>query len=80
METAIRTIRALPDYRLEIVFQNGSMANINFKNLIRTMRFSKLKSPELFDSVRTEGDRIIWSNGNQFIQIYCNELVDLMMS
>ena len=48
MSTVLKSVRPLPDYQLELQFQNGSKAIVNMKKRVRTLRFSRLSSPELF--------------------------------
>ena len=79
MDAGIKDVKALPDFQLQVTFRNGSVAIVNFRNMIRTIRFSPLASADLFDSVRVEGDKIIWQEKNRSMQIYCNELLDIMM-
>ena len=79
MDTSVKAVKALPDFQLQVTFQNGSVAVVNFQNMIRTIRFAPLASEDVFDSVRVEGDKIIWQGKGRGMQIYCNELMDIMM-
>lgn len=79
MDTSVKAVKALPDFQLRVTFQNGSIAVVNFRNMIRTIRFAPLASEDFFDTARAEGDKIIWQEKNRSMQIYCNELMDIMM-
>ena len=79
MRTILREVRPLPDYRLELQFQNGSMAVINLENRVRTLRFSKLASPELFSTAKASGDKVEWTDGHETFSVFCGELLDSML-
>lgn len=79
MEAVLKEVRPLPDYRLKLVFQNGSTAVINMKRRIKTLRFARLASAEVFATARAEGDRVIWRDGEAALGVYCGELLDAMM-
>ena len=79
MGTVLREVRALPDYRMELQFQNGSMAVINMEKRVRTLRFSKLASPEVFLTAKASGDKVEWSDGKKTFSVFCSELLDTML-
>ena len=79
MSTVLKSVRPLPDYQLELEFQNGSRAIVNMKKRVRTLRFSRLSSPELFATGRAAGDKVEWSDGRDTISVYCSELLDSML-
>jgi hypothetical protein len=78
METSIVDVRSLGDYRLQITFMNGSIALVNMKNRIQSMRFHILSDPKIFDLAKSEGDRIIWENSEVFLNVFVNEIIDSM--
>ena len=55
MDAGLKEVRPLPDYRLEMVFHNGSIATVNLRGRMKTLKFSRLASPELFARARAEG-------------------------
>ncbi len=79
MGTVLREVRPLPDYRMELQFQNGSMAVINMEKRVRTLRFNRLASPELFFTAKASGDKVEWSDGKETFSVFCGELLDIML-
>ena len=79
MNTALKSVQPLPDYQLELQFQNGSMAVINMKKRVRTLRFSRLASEEMFATGKASGDKVEWSDGHDTVSVYCSELLDSML-
>jgi len=79
MNTALKSVQPLPDYQLELQFQNGSMAVINMKKRVRTLRFSRLASEEMFATGKASGDKVEWSDGRDTVSVYCSELLDSML-
>ena len=79
MSEALVAVHPIEDYCLQLTFRNGSTAMVNMENRIKTLRFARLASPEVFRSVRAEGDKIIWTDGNDTISIYTNEILDIMI-
>lgn len=79
METILKTVSPLPDYRLALTFRNGSSAVINMERRVRTLRFARLASPQVFTSVKTDGDKVVWQDGGTSLGVYCNELLDAML-
>ena len=79
METILKTVTPLPDYRLALTFRNGSSAVVNMERRVRTLRFSRLASPQVFSSVKADGDKVVWQDGGTSFGVYCNELLDAML-
>ena len=79
MVSALKEVRPLPDYRLELSFQNGSTAVVNLQRRIQTLRFARLAPAKVFATARTEGDRVVWQDGEASFGVYCSELLDAMM-
>lgn len=79
MDSALKTVRPLPGYRLEVTFQNGSMAIVNMEQRVKTLRFSRLSSEDTFSTARAEGDKVVWNDKGMTLSFYCNELLDAMM-
>ena len=79
MTEGLISVRALPGYRLELTFGNGSSALVNMTNRVQTVRLSKLASPALFATARAEGEKVVWSDGSGNVSVWCSELLDSMM-
>ena len=57
-------VKALQNYDLYIKFEDGKEKIYNVKHLIETIPFySKLKNEEYFKKVKTEGNTVVWLNG-----------------
>lgn len=79
MGESLVEVYPMDDYRLEMVFRNGSTAVVNLEKRTRSLRFSKLTLPGLFKTAKADGDRIIWSDGKETVSAYVNEILDSMM-
>ena len=79
MEAALKEVRPLADYRLLLTFQNGSTAIVNLERQVSTFRFSRIAPLEIFATARTEGDRVVWTDGVTPFGVFCGELLDAMM-
>lgn len=79
MDTVLRSVRPLDDFRLELKFQNGSIAIVNMERSVQTMRFSRIASKEIFATARAEGDKVVWADKGMPFGVYCRELLDAMM-
>ena len=79
MDAGLMEVRPLPAYRLEMKFHNGSMAVVNLRNRTKTVRFASLASPELFATARAEGEKVVWSDGNDSVSAWCSELLEAML-
>ena len=79
MDTGLSEVRPLPDFRLELHFRNGSKAIVNLRGRIKTVRFSRLMSPELFATARAEGEKVVWRDERGSVSAWCSELLDAML-
>jgi len=79
METILKAVTPLPDYRLALTFRNGSSAVVNMERRVRTLRFARLAPPQVFRSVKADGDKVVWQDGGTSFGVYCNELLDAML-
>ena len=79
METILKAVTPLPGYRLELAFQNGSSAVVNMERRVQTLRFARLASPQVFSSVKADGDKVVWQDGGTSFGVYCHELLDAML-
>jgi len=79
MDTALKAVTPMADYRLKLKFQNGSTAIVNMERRVRTLRFARIAPPGIFSTARAEGDRVVWKDGATTFGVYCVELLDAMM-
>ena len=79
MDAGLSEVKPLSDFRLELVFRNGSKAVVNLRGRIKTVRYSRLTSPDLFATARAEGDRVVWSDEGGTVSVWCSELLDAML-
>ena len=78
MDTILKTVAPLPGYRLALTFRNGSSAVVNMERRVRTLRFARL-APQVFTSVKADGDKVVWQDGGASFGVYCYELLDAML-
>ena len=79
METVLKEAVPLDNYRLKLIFQNGSFAVVNMARRVKTMRFSGMGDPRVFATARARGDKVFWIDEGTEFGVYCNELLDAMM-
>ena len=79
MNTILKTVAPLPGYRLALTFRNGSSAVVNMERRVRTLRFARLASPQVFTSVKADGDKVVWQDGGASFGVYCYELLEAML-
>jgi len=79
MDTILKTVAPLPGYRLALTFRNGSSAVVNMERRVRTLRFARLASPQVFTSVKADGDKVVWQDGGASFGVYCYELLEAML-
>ncbi len=75
-----KSVRAYPDYRLEVLMRTGTTICFDFRSRMNTMRFGGLKDQELFCSVRTDGRYLIFEKvGKIPVKITASEFMDLVL-
>ena len=79
MDAGLSDVKPLPDFRLEMNFRNGSKAVVNLRGRIKTVRYSRLTSPELFATARAEGDKVVWGDDGGMVSAWCSELLEAML-
>ena len=79
MDSGLIKATPLPGYRLELQFLNGSSAVVNMTRRIEALRFARLADKDLFFSARASGDKVVWSDGQRVISVFCGELLDAML-
>jgi len=79
-EGYFRCVQALPDYQLEVFMETGTIIHFDFRSRLNTARFGRLKDEELFRSVRTDGDYLIFEKtGRMPVKITASEFMDLVL-
>ena len=66
-------VKALPDYKLEILFEDGKKGIFDVKPYLKYVQFEALNNEEVFNSVKIDGLSISWENG---VDICPDELYD----
>ena len=64
----VLSVQALPDYRLHVVFRDGTRGEVRMKNLLDAPDtpgtvFEALRDPVLFSQVGVEFGAVTWPNG-----------------
>lgn len=72
----VRTVTALPDYRLSVTCNDGTTGIVNMSQLISSEQagiFTALKDEQLFNQVRIELGVLTWPNGADFDPVWLHE-------
>ncbi len=56
-------VKALKDYKLEVVFEDGKKGIFDVKPYLEYIQFKDLKNEKIFNTVKIHGLSISWSNG-----------------
>ncbi len=75
-----RSVRALPEYQLEVVMETDSIIHFDFRGRLNTVRFGILRDEELFQSIQTDGNYLIFYKvGRMPVKITACEFMDLVL-
>ena len=75
-----KSVRALPDFHLEVVMQTETIILFDFHTRLNTVRFGKLRDEEFFRSVTTDGLYLIFhKDGRVPVRITASEFIDLVL-
>ena len=75
-----RSVQALPGRRLEVTMETGSVIRFDFCGRLNTARFGMLSDEELFQSVYTDGDYLIFHRvGMMPVRITAAEFMDMVL-
>ena len=75
-----KTVAALPDYCLKVRMRTGTTIHFDFRTRLNTARFGTLMDEELFQSVYTDGNYLIFSKtGKMTVRITAKEFMDLVL-
>jgi two-component system chemotaxis response regulator CheY len=79
-EGYFRSVQALPGYQLEVVMETSSIIQFDFRTRLNTARFGMLRDEELFQSVQTDGNYLIfYKAGRMPVKITASEFMDLVL-
>lgn len=74
-----KSVKPLPHWKLDIQMETGSIILFDFTTRIRTARFGSLENEEVFRSVTTDGDSLIFfQNGKEKVNIPADTFWDLL--
>jgi len=54
------TVKTLPDYQLELEFQNGEMRRFDMRPLLTMKPWSRIASLHLFERAKVEYGTVVW--------------------
>ena len=72
----ILRVQALENRRLRLEMKTGSILTLSLESCLHTIRYSPLKEPEVFQSVRTDGETLFFGD---VLQIDEEELILLTL-
>ncbi|MDD4493600.1 MAG: DUF2442 domain-containing protein [Eubacteriales bacterium] len=79
-EGYFKSVKALPEYQLEVEMETGTIILFDFRSRLNTVRFGKLRDEEMFTSVHTDGLHLIFSKkGKVHLKIVAKEFMDLVL-
>ncbi len=73
----LKSITPLKDYRLFLEMTSGSVAIIDLSKKLDTARFYSLRDEDLFKTVVTDGDYVIWGDGA--VRVTVKELINVLL-
>lgn len=73
----LRSVTPLNGYRLFMELTSGSVAIVDLSNKLETARFYSLRDENLFKTAITDGDYVIWGNGE--VQVTTKELINVLL-
>lgn len=75
-----KEVKALSDYKLEVVMSTGTIILFDFGSRLNTARFKRLKNKEMFSSATTDGHKLIFVlPGLMPVQLTAKEFMDLVL-
>lgn len=79
-EGYFKSVKALPEYHLEVEMATGTKILFDFRSRLNTIRFGKLRDEEMFQNVHTDGLHLIFSKmGKVPVKITAKEFMDLVL-
>ncbi len=79
-EGYFKSVHAQPDYQLEVIMETGTTIHFDFRSRLNTVRYGMLRDEELFRSVHTDGNYLIFKKANRMpVKITASEFMDLVL-
>ncbi len=79
-EGYFKSVRALNGYQLEVTMETGTTIHFDFGTRLNTARFGMLRDEELFQSVHTDGNYLVFNKtGRMPVKITASEFMDLVL-
>lgn len=79
-EGYFKSVDALQDYQLRVGMGTGTTIHFDFRTRLNTARFGTLRDKELFQSVHTDGNHLIFDKtGKMTVKITAAEFMDLVL-
>lgn len=79
-EGYFKQVQAMPEYQLEVTMETGTTICFDFRSRLNTTRFGKLWDEEMFRSVYTDGNYLIFEKvGSMPVKITASEFMDLVL-
>lgn len=74
------SVTPLPNYQLKIEMETGPSILFDFTSRLRSVRYGRLRDQKIFESVRTDGDILIFGvDEKELITITADDFMDLLM-
>jgi hypothetical protein len=78
LEDSIRRIDVIDDHLLKLELSSGSIALVNMRRRMIGIRFQALSDPNVFRTVRSDGDFAVWRTPGGELRASVRELLDTM--
>jgi hypothetical protein len=63
MNPRVKSIEPMPDFMLEVVFNNNEKKTFDVKPYLNLGLFKELKDPSLFQTAIAKEGTVVWQNG-----------------
>lgn len=73
----IKAVVPMKDYRLFMEMESGSSVIVDLSVKLDTIKYGELEDEALFRKVRTDGDYVIWGDGQ--VKVTVRELMDVVL-
>ncbi len=73
----IRAVVPLNDFRLFLDMESKANVIVDLSIKLHTMKYKELENESLFQSVKTDGDYVIWGGG--CVKVTVKELMDIAL-
>jgi hypothetical protein len=73
----IRAVVPMKDHRLFMEMESGSSVIVDLSVKLDTMKYKDLSDEQIFKSVETDGDYVVWGRGR--VRVTAKELMDVVL-